>query len=202
MITLEGRGATHSFTAGPPPLLTVSRLPLPISGCPSWTTVFSTGRGVWSICQLLFHKRHILSLNLHLLITPFNLVPLLIPIKTQLQWCILFFSFSTSPASAIPSLYLAIDCSRLLLHLPLLSPLLFLSTLSLFLWNKSSVPHVNPTAGSCINAVLFHLSLTILAVKTKNQRNSDCHRGWLIYCTSTSTFSWSRIFLFHRLVDL
>ena len=26
---------------------------------------------------------------------------------------------------------------------------------------------------------------TILAIKTKNQRNSDCHRGWLIYCTST-----------------
>ena len=22
-------------------------------------------------------------------------------------------------------------------------------------------------------------------MKTKNQRNSDCHRGWLIYCTST-----------------
>ena len=97
----------------------------------------------------------------------------------------------------------------LLLHLPLLSPLLLISTLSSFLWNKSSVPthnipdpHVNPTAGSCINAVLFHLSLMILAVKTKNQRNSDCHRGWLIYCTSTSTCSWSRIFLFHRLVDL
>ena len=30
---------------------------------------------------------------------------------------------------------------------------------------------------------------TILAKKTKNQRNSDCHRGWLIYCTSTSTCS-------------
>ena len=27
---------------------------------------------------------------------------------------------------------------------------------------------------------------TILAIKTKN---SDCHRGWLIYCTSTSTCS-------------
>ena len=26
---------------------------------------------------------------------------------------------------------------------------------------------------------------TILAIKTKNQRNSDCHRGWLMYCTST-----------------
>ena len=25
---------------------------------------------------------------------------------------------------------------------------------------------------------------TILAIKTKNQRNSDCHRGWLIYCIS------------------
>ena len=30
---------------------------------------------------------------------------------------------------------------------------------------------------------------TILAIKTKNHRNSDCHRGWLIYCTSTSTCS-------------
>ena len=166
MITLEGRGATHSFTAGPPPLLTVSRLAFPILGCPSWTTVFPTGRGVWTTCQLLFHKRHISSLNLHLLITPFSLVPLLIAIETQLQCCILFFSFSTSPASTIPSLYLAIDCSPLLLHLPLLSPLLLLSTLSSFLWNKSSVPthnipdpHVNPTAGPCIYACFVSLGL-------------------------------------------
>ena len=34
--------------------------------------------------------------------------------------------------------------------------------------------------------VLLYVGYTILAMKTKNQRNSDCHRGWLIYCTSTS----------------
>ena len=99
----------------PPPLLTVSRLAFPSFGCLSWTTVFPTGRGMWSTCHLLFHKRHISGLNLHLRITTFSLVPLLTAIKTLLHWWILLFFFSTSLASAIPSLYLAIDCSPLFL---------------------------------------------------------------------------------------